>query len=76
MDENTVLLYQDECHFRDSPTVHATWFAKGKPKKIAVLGKRISTSLFGTIDAITGKFLCTKADCCNAETFQRLYIYY
>ncbi|MEC5308877.1 transposase, partial [Bacillus thuringiensis] len=75
MDENTVLLYQDECHFRDSQTVHATWFAKGKQKKIAVLGKRISTSLFGTIDAITGKFLCTKAECCNAETFQQFLTY-
>ncbi|MGG0315612.1 hypothetical protein ABEY48_29360, partial [Bacillus mycoides] len=58
MDENTVLLYQDGCHFRDSQTVHATWLAKGKQKKIAVVGKHISTSLFGTIDAITGKFRC------------------
>ncbi|MEM5611071.1 transposase [Bacillus thuringiensis] len=66
-------MYQDECHFRDSQTVHATWFAKGKQKKIAVLGKRISTSLFGTIDAITGKFLCTTAERCNAETFQNLF---
>lgn len=40
-----------------------------------MLGKRISTSLFGTIDAITGKFLCTKADCCNAETFQQFLTY-
>ncbi|WP_042887736.1 IS630 family transposase [Bacillus cereus] len=75
MNENTALLYQDECHFRDSQTVHATWFAKGKQKKIAVLGKRISMSLFGTIDAITGKLLCTKADCCNAETFQQFLTY-
>ncbi|HHT7228458.1 TPA: transposase [Bacillus cereus] len=66
MDENTVLLYQGECHFRDSKTIHATWFAKGK---------RISTSLFGTIDVITGKFICTKADCCNAETFQHFLTY-
>ncbi|MGR5970560.1 IS630 family transposase [Bacillus paranthracis] len=75
IDENTVLLYQDECHFRDSQTVHATWFAKGKQKKIAVLGKRVSTSLFGTIDAITGKILCTKAERCNAETFQHFLTY-
>ncbi|MGE6553547.1 IS630 family transposase [Bacillus mycoides] len=71
MDENTVLLYQDECHFRDSQTVHATWFAKGKQKKIAVLGKRMTVSVFGTIDAITGKLFCAKADTCNAETFQQ-----
>ncbi|MCR6850417.1 IS630 family transposase [Bacillus sp. IBL03825] len=75
MDENTVLLYQDACHFRDSQTVHATWLAKGKQKKIAVLGTRISTSLFGTIDASSGKFLCTKADTCNAETFQQFLNY-
>ncbi|MES1052393.1 hypothetical protein FOA24_24950 [Bacillus thuringiensis] len=62
IDENAVLLYQDECHFRDSQIIHATWFAKGKQKKIAVLGKRISVSLlFSTVDAITGKFLCIKA---------------
>ncbi|HDR5276893.1 TPA: IS630 family transposase [Bacillus thuringiensis] len=35
-----------------------------------MLGKRISVSLFGTVDVITGKFFCTKADTCNAETFQ------
>ncbi|MGE6963762.1 IS630 family transposase [Bacillus thuringiensis] len=75
MDKNTVLLYQDECHFRDSQTVHATWFAKGKQKKIAVVGKRISTSLFGTIDAITGEFLCTKSERRNAETFQKFLTY-
>ncbi|MBK5490960.1 IS630 family transposase [Bacillus mycoides] len=75
IDENTVLLYQNECHFRGSQTVHATWFAKGKQKKIAVLGKRITASLFGTIDVITGKFICTKADTCNAETFQQFLNY-
>lgn len=48
---------------------------KVKQKKIVVLGKRILMSLFGTIDAITGKFLCTKVDCCNAETFQQFLIY-
>ncbi|MCQ6344064.1 transposase, partial [Bacillus cereus] len=68
-------MYQDECHFRDSQTVQATWFAKGEQKKIAVLGKRISTSLFGTIDAITGKFLCTTAERCNAEMFQNFLTY-
>ncbi|HFJ9287267.1 TPA: transposase [Bacillus toyonensis] len=68
-------MYQDECHFRDSQTVHATWFAKGKQKKIAVVGKRISTSLFGTMDAVTGKFLCTTAERCNAETFQNFLTY-
>jgi hypothetical protein len=68
-------LYQDECYFRDSQTVHATWFAMGKQKKIAVLGKRISTSLFGTTDAVTGKFLCTTAARCNAETFQNFLTY-
>lgn len=40
-----------------------------------MLGKHISTSLFGTIDAITGKFLCIKAECCNAETFQQFLTY-
>ncbi|PEA88279.1 IS630 family transposase, partial [Bacillus thuringiensis] len=75
IDENTLLLYQDECHFRDSQTVHATWFAKGEQKKIAVLGKRISTTLFGTIDAITGKVLSTKTERCNAETFQHFLTY-
>lgn len=63
--ENIVLLYQDEFHFRDIQTVHVTWLAKEKQKKIAVLGKRISMFLFGTIDAITGEFLCTKAGCYN-----------
>ncbi|AZJ24509.1 hypothetical protein CT694_34275 (plasmid) [Bacillus wiedmannii bv. thuringiensis] len=42
---------------------------------MAVLGKRISMFLFGTMDAITGKFLCTKAECCNAETFQQFLTY-
>ncbi|MGE6964100.1 IS630 family transposase [Bacillus thuringiensis] len=55
--------------------MHATWFAKGKQKKIAVVGKRISTSVFGTIDAVTGKFLCTIAERCNAETFQNFLTY-
>ncbi|MED2778100.1 transposase [Bacillus thuringiensis] len=68
-------MHQDECHFRDSQTVHATWFAKGKQKQNVVLGKRISTSLFGTIDANTGKVLCTKAERCSAETFQYFLTY-
>ncbi|WP_141444352.1 transposase [Bacillus cereus] len=68
-------MYQDECHFRDSQTVHATWFAKEKQKKIAVLGKRISTSLFDTIDAVTGNFLCITAERCNDETFQSFLTY-
>ncbi|WP_116891958.1 MULTISPECIES: transposase [Bacillus cereus group] len=48
---------------------------KRKTKENCRLGKRISTSLFGTIDAITGKLLCTKAERCNAETFQGFLTY-
>lgn len=63
MDENMVLLYQDECHFRDSQTVHTYYMVcKREKKKIEVLGKCISTSLFGTIGAIIGKIPCTKAE--------------
>ncbi|WP_225989784.1 hypothetical protein [Bacillus cereus] len=46
-----------------------------KKEKQASRQRRITASLFGTIDAITGKFLCTKADTCNAESFQEFLNY-
>lgn len=75
MTPDTVLLYQDECHFKNQPTLHATWFEKGKQQKIPVYGKHATTSVFGTVDVDTGKVLCLPATTCNAQTFQTFLTY-
>ncbi|MEH6891474.1 IS630 family transposase [Bacillus sp. JJ864] len=72
---DTVLLYEDECHFREKQTPTSTWFLKGKQRKFSVYGNPFSVSLFGSVDAETGAFLCMEAEKCNAQTFQQFLTY-
>lgn len=55
LSEDMILLYEDETHIRDSQAFHATWNPIGKQKKILTRGHQAKVSLFGAVNALTGK---------------------
>jgi transposase len=73
--EEVVLLYEDECHIRNEPYVHATWHERGKQKQVRISATPKRLSLFGAVNAMNGEFFCQGAQICNAQSFQHFLIH-
>jgi transposase len=71
LSDDMVLAYEDESHIRDYQALRATWFEKGKQKKIPTYGHHASVNLFGAVNALDGDFFCMQATRCNAQAFER-----
>lgn len=65
-----LLAYEDASHIRDYQALQATWFEKGKQRKIPIHGHHASTNLFGAVNTLNGDFLCMQATRCSVRTFQ------
>lgn len=68
--DDTVILFEDECTIRDYMAICATWFLKGKQRKIKTYGQHKGVGLFGVLEYKTGRVLCRPAEELNAQNFQ------
>ena len=63
-------MFEDESTIRDYLAICATWFLKGKQRKIKTYGQHKGVGLFGVLEYKTGRVLCKTADELNAQNFQ------
>lgn len=64
------ILFEDESYIRDYQALCATWFLKGRQKKIKTYGQHKGVGLFGFLDYNRGTVLCDVAEQLNAQAFQ------
>lgn len=70
IDDGTAILFEDESTIRDYLAICATWFLKGKQRKIKTYGQHKGVGLFGVLDYKTGRVLCQTSEQLNAQNFQ------
>lgn len=70
VNNNTVVLFEDESYIRDYQAICATWFLKGKQRKVKTYGQHKGVGLFGFLDYQNSKVLCDVAEQLNAQNFQ------
>ena len=67
---NDVLLYEDECSVKYSPTLTRCWGLKGHQPEIFTLGGRKGQHLIGTVEPFTGRVYGNFIDTLKAPQFQ------
>jgi transposase len=70
VDNRTAILFEDESTIRDYLAICATWFLKGKQRKIKTYGQHKGVGLFGVLEYRTGQVLCQTSSELNAQSFQ------
>lgn len=65
-----MIVFEDESYIRDYQAICATWFLKGKQKKIKTYGQHKGVGLFGILDYQNGEVICDVAEQLNAQAFQ------
>lgn len=62
-------MYQDETHIRAYQSLHATWSQSGVQRQIPTYGHHASVTLFGAVQAGTGKIVTSTTSSSKKEQF-------
>lgn len=69
-EEKSLIVYEDEATFRQTPTLHRTWARLGCQPQIPTRGQRNSQKILGAVSLYTGQFVYHhQTDYFNAETY-------
>ena len=67
--EGCPIIFEDECSFRQDPTLHATWSRVGKQPLIPKTGQRKTMKIFGCVDITKNRFIYKTDAVFNAATY-------